>query len=378
MIRVPFNKPYMTGREFAYIEAAHRGQALAGNGAFTRACQQWLENRTGAVSAMLAHSCTAALEMSAILADIAPGDEVIMPSFTFVSTANAFCLRGATPVFVDVRPDTFNIDETRIEAAVTPRTKAIVPVHYAGVGCEMDTIMDIARRHDLLVIEDAAQGITAAYKGRALGSIGQLAALSFHETKNVIAGEGGALLINDARFVARADTIREKGTNRSQFFRGETDKYTWIDIGSSFLPGELVAAFLLAQMEAADAILRRRIALWQAYHAAFEHLERAGRLRRPVIPESCQHNAHIYYLVLPDLETRTRLIGFLAERGVNAVFHYVPLHLSPKGSAVSRVVGDMGNTVAAGETLVRLPLFMELTEAQQAHVIAAVEDCLRS
>jgi dTDP-4-amino-4,6-dideoxygalactose transaminase len=376
--KVPFNKPYMTGREFAYIEAAHRDHALAGNGAFTRACQRWLEDRTGAACAMLVHSCTAALEMSAILAESAPGDEVIMPSFTFVSTANAFCLRGATPVFVDVRADTFNIDETRIEAAVTPRTKAIVPVHYAGVGCEMDAIMQIARRHNLLVIEDAAQGISAAYKGRPLGSIGHLSALSFHETKNVIAGEGGALLINDARFADRAETIREKGTNRSRFFRGQTDKYTWIDIGSSFLPGEIVAAFLLAQMEQADAILRRRRALWQAYHAAFERLEQDGRLRRPIVPAGCEHNAHIYYLVLPDAGMRTRLIEFLAGRGVNAVFHYVPLHLSPKGKAVARVVGDMRNTERAGNTLVRLPLFMELTEGQQAQVIAAVEDCLRA
>jgi dTDP-4-amino-4,6-dideoxygalactose transaminase len=277
--RIPFNWPHMTGKELDYIAEAHSQGKLAGDGPFTQKCHAWLEKKLGAVKALLTHSCTAALEMAAILADIKAGDEVIMPSYTFVSTANAFVLRGAIPVFVDIRPDTLNIDETKIEAAITPRTRAIVPVHYAGVACEMDVIMDIARRHELLVIEDAAQGIMSTYKGRALGTIGHFGALSFHETKNIIAGEGGALLINDARFVERAEIIREKGTNRSQFFRGEIDKYTWCDIGSSFLPGELIAAFLWAQIEAADSITDNRIQMWNAYHSAFEPVEQAGLVR---------------------------------------------------------------------------------------------------
>jgi dTDP-4-amino-4,6-dideoxygalactose transaminase len=309
--------------------------------------------------------------MAAILADVGPGDEVIMPSYTFVSTANAFVLRGATPVFVDIRADTLNIDESRIEAAITPRTKAIVPVHYAGVGCEMDTIMDIARRHNLLVIEDAAQGVMASYKGRPLGSIGHLAAFSFHETKNIISGEGGALLINDARFIERAEIIREKGTNRSQFFRGQVDKYTWADCGSSYLPSELISAFLWAQMEEADAITKRRLAIWNRYHAAFEYLELAGKLRRPVIPADVAHNAHMYYLLLPSLNERAKFIAGLKEAGVSTVFHYVPLHSSPHGSAVSRSHGDMSNTNDLSNRLVRLPLWLGL-EALQDDVMRAI------
>jgi dTDP-4-amino-4,6-dideoxygalactose transaminase len=364
MMQVPFNKPYMTGKELWYISQAHAGGHLAGDGQFTKRCSAWLEQRTGSRKALLTHSCTAALEMSAILADIRAGDEVIMPSYTFVSTANAFVLRGATPVFVDIRPDTLNIDETRIEAAITRNTKVILPVHYAGVACEMDVIMDIAQRHNLLVIEDAAQGIMSTYKGRPLGSIGHMAALSFHETKNIISGEGGALLVNDPRFVERAEIIREKGTNRSQFFRGQIDKYTWMDFGSSYLPSELVSAFLWAQMEEADAITSRRLDVWNAYHRSLEPAELAEKVRRPVIPAQCAHNAHMYYLLLPDLAQRTRLIELLKESGIGAVFHYVPLHNSPFGKTVARAHGDMSVTLDLSDRLVRLPLWVGLKDGQ--------------
>lgn len=352
----------MTGKELWYISQAHASGHLAGDGQFTKKCSDWLEQRTGSQKALLTHSCTAALEMAAILTDVQPGDEVIMPSYTFVSTANAFVLRGATPVFVDIRPDTLNIDETKIEAAITPRTKVIVPVHYAGVGCEMDPIMAIARRHDLLVIEDAAQGIMSSYKGRPLGSIGHMAALSFHETKNIISGEGGALLINDTRFVERAEMIREKGTNRSQFFRGQVDKYTWVDVGSSYLPGEIVAAFLWAQMEEADVITKRRLEIWGSYQQWFASLEKAGKIRRPIIPRECMHNAHMYYLLLPSLDHRTALIERLKERGIHTVFHYIPLHSSPRGRRVGRVSGDMTNTDSTSDCLVRLPLWLGLED----------------
>ncbi len=370
-MNIPFNKPYMTGKELWYISQAHASGHLAGDGQFTKKCNAWLEQCTGSQKALLTHSCTAALEMAAILANIQPGDEVIMPSYTFVSTANAFVLRGATPVFVDIRPDTLNIDETRIEAAITPRTKAIVPVHYAGVGCEMDTIMDISQRHNLLVIEDAAQGIMSTYKGRPLGSIGHMAALSFHETKNIISGEGGALLINDPRFVERAEMIREKGTNRSQFFRGQVDKYTWVDIGSSYLPGEIIAAFLWAQIEEADAINKRRLAIWANYHQRFANLESAGGIRRPSLPRECVHNAHMYYLLLPNLASRTAFIERLRTQGIGTVFHYVALHSSPHGRIVGRAVGDMQNTDSTGERLVRLPLWLGL-EDRQTEVIEKV------
>lgn len=370
-MNIPFNKPYMTGKELWYISQAHASGHLAGDGQFTRKCSAWLEQRIGCQKALLTHSCTAALEMAAILADVQPGDEVIMPSYTFVSTANAFALRGATPVFVDIRPDTLNIDEARIEEAITPRTKAIVPVHYAGVGCEMDAIMDIARRHDLLVIEDAAQGIMSSYKCRPLGSIGHMAALSFHETKNIISGEGGALLINDRRFAERAEIIREKGTNRSQFFRGEVDKYTWVDIGSSYLPGEIVAAFLWAQMEEADVITKRRLDLWADYHRWFADLEKTGKVRRPIVPRECVHNAHMYYLLLPGLLQRTAFIERLKSRDINSVFHYIPLHSSPQGRSIGRAVGEMTNTGDAGDRLVRLPLWLGL-EGRLADVIAEV------
>ncbi len=348
----------MTGNELDYISQAHSNGRLSGDGPFTRKCHDWLETKTGAPKALLTHSCTAALEMAALLLDICPGDEIIMPSYTFTSTANAFVMRGGTPVFIDIRHDTLNIDESLIEAAITSRTKAIVPVHYAGIACEMDVIMDIANRHDLIVIEDAAQGVMCAYKGRALGSIGHMGTYSFHETKNIISGEGGALLINDDRFVERAEIIREKGTNRSQFFRGEVDKYSWVDKGSSYLPGELIAAFLWAQMECAENITAQRLDIWQQYHNDLVDYEMEGFLKLPIIPEGIQHNAHMYYIVLESIEKRTQLIEQLKLKGVNAVFHYVPLHSSVAGKQYGRVSGEMKNTDSISDCLLRLPLWI--------------------
>ncbi|NTU73468.1 dTDP-4-amino-4,6-dideoxygalactose transaminase [Candidatus Roizmanbacteria bacterium] len=373
---IPFNKPYITGKELWNIAQAHALGVMAGDGNFTKQCNSWLEQRTGSHKALLTHSCTAALEMAAILADIQPGDEVIMPSYTFVSTANAFVLRGGVPVFVDIRSDTLNIDETLIEAAVTSRTKAIVPVHYAGVGCEMDTILDIAGKHNLLVIEDAAQGIMATYKGKALGAIGHLGTLSFHETKNITSGEGGALLVNDPEFAERAEIIREKGTNRSQFFRGQVAKYTWVDIGSSYLPGEIIAAFLYAQMQEADSITEMRLKLWDYYHEVLEEIEEAGKLRRPIIPGFCCHNAHMYYILLDSLELRTSLIARLQKHGVNTVFHYVPLHSSPAGQKYGRVHGKMTHTVDVADRLLRLPMWMGLGKEKQNIVVDAIIDVL--
>jgi len=371
MSLIPFNKPYMTGKELWYIAQAHGLGHLAGDGSYTRLCNQWIEQRTGCAKALLTHSCTAALEMAALLVDLQPGDEVIMPSYTFVSTANAVVLRGATPVFVDVRPDTLNIDEKLIESAITPRTRAISPVHYAGVGCEMDAIMAIAARHELIVIEDAAQAVTSSYKGRPLGSIGDLAAISFHETKNIISGEGGALLINNSRFAERAEIIREKGTNRSQFFRGQVDKYTWVDVGSSYLPGEIIAAFLWAQMEEVDAITRRRLAIWGTYHQWFAEAERAGKLRRPIVPGHCVQNAHMYYVLLPDLPTRTAAIENLRKLGVQSVFHYIPLHSSPAGRKYARAHGELPVTDDIADRLLRLPLWVGM-EDRQTEIIQAV------
>jgi dTDP-4-amino-4,6-dideoxygalactose transaminase len=355
---ISFNRPHMTGRELWYIAQAHSNAHLSGDGPFTKQCHTWLEKQTGARKVLLTQSCTAALEMAAILADIQPGDEVIMPSFTFVSTANAFVLRGGVPVFVDIRPDTLNIDEALIEAAITPRTKAIVPVHYAGVACEMDTIMDIARRHKLLVIEDAAQGVMSTYKGRALGAIGHMGAFSFHETKNVISGEGGALLVNDERFTERAEVIREKGTNRSQYFREQVDKYTWVDIGSSYLPGEVIAAFLWAQLEEAEAITKKRLNIWHRYKSQLERLETLKLLRCPVIPSECRHNAHMFYILLKSLEARTELIARLKSEGIFAVFHYVPLHSSPAGRKFGRTSGELPYTDKLSDCLLRLPLWI--------------------
>ena len=359
---IPFNRPHIVGKELEYIARAQASGQLAGDGPFTRQCQTWLERRTGARKALLTHSCTAALEMAAILADILPGDEVIMPSFTFVSTANAFVLRGAVPVFVDIRSDTLNLDESQIEAAITSRTRAVVPVHYAGIACAMDAILEIAATHDLLVIEDAAQAITSTFRGRSLGAIGQLGALSFHETKNVVAGEGGALLISDPMLLARAEIIREKGTNRSQFFRRQVDKYTWVDIGSSYLPGEIVAAFLWAQLEQADRIIERRVSAWTRYHEAFASLEREGCVRRPVLGDGCSNNAHVYYLLLRDLDERTSFIEHMKRLGIQCVFHYVPLHSAPKGRQVGRTCDELPVTKNVAERLVRLPLWIGIEE----------------
>lgn len=359
----------MTGKELYYIAEAKFGDKLAGDGMFTKRCHAWLEEHTRCSKALLTHSCTAALEMAALLLNIEPGDEVIMPSYTFVSTANAFVLRGAVPVFVDIREDTLNLDEKLIEAAITPKTKAIVPVHYAGVSCEMDTIMEIAKRHNLMVVEDAAQGVMSKYKGRALGSIGNLGAFSFHETKNLISGEGGALLVNDAAMSLRAEIIREKGTDRSRFFRGELDKYTWQEVGSSYLPGELIAAFLWAQLEESQSITNRRISSWNYYDAALESFERSGRLRRPIIPDTCEHNAHMYYILLSDGIDRQKVLTDLKQNNIFSVFHYVPLHSSPAGQRYGRVHDSMNVTVTQSEKLIRLPLWVGLTQEQQDIVV---------
>lgn len=374
--RIPFNRPYMTGKELYYIAEAHFNGVLAGDGPFTRRCHAWLNERTGCSKALLTHSCTAALEMAALLLNIQPGDEIIMPSYTFVSTANAFVLRGGVPVFVDIRDDTLNLDERLIEPAITPRTKAIVPVHYAGVACEMDTIMSIARQHDLKVVEDAAQGVMASYKGRALGSIGDLGAYSFHETKNVTSGEGGALLVNDQNLAQRAEIIREKGTDRSRFFRGEVDKYTWQEVGSSFLPGELSAAFLWAQLEEADRITKERLVSWQRYHELMEPLEQQGLLRRPIVPADCQHNAHMYYVLLPPEIDRQKVLSGLKKNDIFSVFHYIPLHSAPAGQRYGRAHGELGNTVRQSERLVRLPLWIGLSFEQQARIVEILRKSL--
>ncbi len=374
---IPFNRPYLTGNEFTHIQEAVAAGQLAGNGRFTRQCQSWLEQRVGAPRVLLTQSCTAALEMAALLLDLEPGDEVIMPSFTFVSTANAFVLRGARPVFVDIRPDTLNLDERQVESAITPRTKAIVVVHYAGVACEMDALMEIARRHGVVVVEDAAHALMSRYKGKPLGGFGHLATFSFHETKNVISGEGGALVINDARFVERAEIIWEKGTNRSQFSRGRVDKYTWMDIGSSFLPGELTAAFLWAQLEEAEQITTRRIELWNRYRNASAPLEALG-LRGPVVPAGCEHNAHLFYLLLPLPAHRNDVLADLNARGVNAVFHYVPLHSSPAGQRYGRASGSMRVTDDCSARLIRLPLWVAMTPEVPEMVVERVRESVAS
>jgi dTDP-4-amino-4,6-dideoxygalactose transaminase len=375
---IPFNKPHLCGKELQYIAEAHGNAHLAGDGPFTARCHDWLEQRTACKRALLTHSGTAALEMSALLLDIQPGDEIIMPSFTFVSTANAFVLRGGVPVFVDIREDTLNIDESLIEDAITPRTRAIVPVHYAGVACEMDTIGDIAARHRLMVVEDAALGFMSRYKGQMLGSIGQLGACSFHETKNIVSGEGGALLVNAPSLIERAEIIREKGTDRSRFFRGEVDKYTWQEVGSSFLPGELTAAFLLAQLEEADRINRLRIDAWNRYHERLDAVAARGLLRRPVVPPECTHNGHIYYVLLPDAVDRKEVLAELKRAQVDAVFHYVPLHESPAGKRYGRAQGLLTKTEALSQRLIRLPLWTGITEAQQEQVCFALTRILES
>ena len=338
MIR--FNVPPYTGKELEYIKVAVENQKICGDGEFTKKCNEWLEQKTGSKKALLTTSCTHATELAAILADIKPGDEVIMPAYTFVSTADAFVLRGATAVFVDIRPDTMNMDENLIEAAITDKTRAIVPVHYAGVSCDMDKIMDIAKKYNLVVIEDAAQGIMSTYKGRALGTIGDFGCFSFHETKNFSMGEGGALLIRDEKDIENAEIIREKGTNRAKFFRGQIDKYTWVEKGSSYLPSEMNAAYLYAQLELAEEITADRMATWERYNNAFKELADAGKVELPVIPADCTHNAHMYYIKCKDLDERTDLISFLKENDILAVFHYVPLHTAPAGLKYGRFHGE--------------------------------------
>ena len=373
-IRIPFNKPFLTGGEFPNILEAHALGRLAGDGHFTRLCQEWIERNTGTRQALLTHSCTAALEMCALLLELSPGDEVIMPSFTFVSTANAFVLRGAVPVFVDIRSDTGNIDESLIEAAVTSRTRAIVVVHYAGVSCEMNQILDIAKRHGLPVIEDAAQGVMSYYRGRALGSLGHLGAFSFHETKNVIAGEGGALLVNDADLIHTAEIIREKGTDRSRFLKGAVDKYTWQSVGSSFLPGELVAAFLHAQLESAQNITAERFKIWNLYYESLAQFELNGNLRRPFIPAECQHNAHMFYILVENEFVRTELLKRFKSAGIGAIFHYIPLHDSPAGLQFGRSCGEMFQTKCFSSCLIRLPLWVGLSEGDVSEVVGIVKD----
>lgn len=367
---IPFNQPTLVGSELGYMQQAMASGRLSGDGDFTRRCESCFEQQFGTARALLTPSCTASLEMAAILLDIQAGDEVIMPSYTFVSTANAFALRGAKIVFVDIRPDTMNMDEGLIEAAITPRTKAIVPVHYAGVACEMDTMMALAEKYGLWVVEDAAQGVMAGYKGRALGTIGHLGCFSFHETKNYTSGgEGGAILINDPALIERAEIVREKGTDRSQFFRGQIDKYTWRDLGSSFLPSELQAAYLFAQLESAEQINRKRLILWQNYQQAFAALAATGRIELPTIPPDCQQNGHLFYLKLRNLADRSAFIAHLKKHNILAVFHYIPLHTSPAGQRFGRFVGEDRFTTQESERLVRLPLFYNLSEGDQQRVI---------
>jgi dTDP-4-amino-4,6-dideoxygalactose transaminase len=372
MTEIPFNRPYVTGREFLYVREAIENGHLSGSGPFTERCNRWLEECIGSEQALLTHSCTAALEMAAMLLDIGPGDEVVMPSFTFVSAANAVVLRGGTPVFTDIRPDTLNIDESKVGAAITSKTRAIFAVHYAGVGCAMNELLAIAAEARTPLVEDAAQGILASYDGRPLGSFGSLAALSFHETKNVHSGEGGVLLINDASLAERAEILLDKGTDRRRFFRGQVDKYSWVDIGGSYAPSEINAAFLWAQLEDAEAITERRFAIWRAYHGAFAELEERGIARRPVIPSACSHNAHMYYLLLPDLETRSRFIEELKQVGIYAVFHYVPLHSSDAGRRFGRTAGELAVTDEMSERLIRLPLWPGMTDEDVERVIDAV------
>lgn len=368
---IAFNKPPVTGKEIQYITDAINNGHLSGDGKYTNLCHNWLEETTGSAKVLLTTSCTHALEMAAILVNIQPGDEVIMPSYTFVSTANAFVLRGATIVFVDVRPDTMNIDEEKIEAAITPKTKAIVPVHYAGVACEMDKIMDIAHRHNLLVVEDAAQALMSKYKGKMLGTIGHLGTYSFHETKNFVSGEGGALLINDKNFIKRAEIIREKGTNRAQFFRGEIDKYTWRDIGSSYLPNELTAAFLYAQFENVEAIAKRRKYIWQQYYNALKKIEYVSL---PFIPNEVEHNAHIFYMKLRNVKDRERFIHFMKNKGIHTTFHYIPLSSTEMGEIHGRISVDNSFTESESLKLVRLPLFYNLKDEEVDFIIQAIED----
>ena len=370
---IPFNKPYLTGKEAHYMYQAVYGGKLSGNGIFTKKCQEYFEKQYGFKKSLLTTSCTDALEMCAILADIQPGDEVIVPSYTFVSTALAFVRQGAKIVFADSCPDNPNIDTTRIEELITPKTKAIVPVHYAGVSCEMDTIMAIAQKYDLKVIEDAAQGIMSTYKGKPLGTIGDYGCFSFHETKNISMGEGGALLIANPADIETAEIVREKGTNRSKFFRGEIDKYSWVEAGSSYLPSELNAAYLWGELESAEEIYKNRMDTWQYYHSQLENMEKNGKIKRPVIPENCVHNAHMYYIKAKDLDERTRLLAYLKENGVSAVFHYIPLHSAAAGIKYGRFFGEDQYTTKESERLLRLPLYYGMKEEDREKVVRCVE-----
>jgi dTDP-4-amino-4,6-dideoxygalactose transaminase len=367
-----FNIPTITGNEQSYIQKAISGGKLSGDGEFTKLCNNWIENKFDSTKTLLTTSCTHALEMSAILADITEGDEVIMPSFTFVSTANAFVLRGAKIVFVDIRPDTMNIDESLIEAAITSRTKAIVPVHYAGVSCEMDVIMELADKYNLVVIEDAAQGVMSKYKGRYLGTIGHLGCYSFHETKNYNCGEGGALLANKACYVERAEIIREKGTNRSSYFRGQIDKYTWVDIGSSYLPSEINAAFLYAQLEMAEEVNDNRLKSWNHYYRGLAELENKGYIQLPCVPDGCVHNAHMFYLKCSSLDERTRLIEYLKDLNIQSVFHYIPLHSSKAGKEFGRFHGDDRHTTVESEKLLRLPMYYNLSKNDIDNIVDSI------
>ena len=371
---ISFNVPPYTGKEMEYMQQAVSAHKICGDGEFTKKCNSWIENKTGVTRALLTTSCTQALEMAAILTDIKPGDEVILPSFTFVSTANAFVMRGARLVFVDIRPDTKNIDEKLIEDAITDKTKAIVPVHYAGVSCEMDTILDIARRHSLTVVEDAAQGVMSTYKGRALGSMGDFGCFSFHETKNYSMGEGGAILIKDSTKAEEAEIIREKGTDRSRFLRGQVDKYSWVSMGSSYLPSDMNAAYLLAQLELAEEINRDRLASWAEYNETLKPLEQAGIIRLPVIPEECCHNAHMFYIVTNSLEERGRLISFLKDNGIISVFHYVPLHSSRAGMEYGRFHGEDKYTTEISNRLLRLPMYYGLETEQIQLICETIEE----
>jgi dTDP-4-amino-4,6-dideoxygalactose transaminase len=374
--RIPFNRPSLLGRELEHIAAAVRGGRLAGNGEYTKRCQRWLEERCGVDCVLLTHSCTAALELAALLCEVGPGDEVVMPSFTFVSTANAFVLRGARPVFVDVRPDTLNLDERLVESAITDRTRAIVPVHYGGIACAMEPLLEVAQRRGLRLIEDAAQGLGAAYRGVPLGTLGDLGCWSFHETKNVISGEGGALVVRDPALAERAEVLREKGTDRARFDRGEIEKYTWVDIGSSYVPSELTAAYLYGQLECFDRIQEHRRRVFSQYRDALLDCEREGLLRLPVVPDGCEPNGHLFYLLMPSEESRRRLLDELDEAGINAVFHYVPLHESPMGRRLGRTAGELPVTESVSRRLVRLPCYHDLGDEQQARVIREVRRCL--
>ena len=376
MIMLTFNKPFIIENELNYINDAVDKGILRGDGIYTKKCHELLEEKLRCKKALLTHSCTAALEMAAILLDIKEGDEIIMPSFTFVSTANAFVLRGGVPVFVDIRPDTLNIDENLIEAAITNKTKAICVVHYAGVSCEMDKISEIAKKHNLYVVEDAAQALSSTYKGKQLGTIGDLGTYSFHETKNIISGEGGALVINNEKFIERAEIIREKGTYRSKFFRGQVDKYTWVDIGSSFLPSDMIAAFLYSQLENIDKINEKRLEIWHKYDEFFKQYD--SIIRRPIVPDDCKHNAHMYYILFKNLDIRTKFIDFMKQNQVSTVFHYIPLHSSPAGMKYCKTVGKMDVTNNISDTLVRLPMYYELSETDMAKIFSLCNEFFKN